>query len=34
MQNIYEGIPNDTKAFESNKLVKDILSIYFKYNYD
>ena len=34
MRKIYEEIPDDAKAFASNKLVKDILSIYFKYNCD
>ncbi|MDY5983773.1 MAG: hypothetical protein SPJ17_08740, partial [Anaeroplasma sp.] len=32
MQNIYEKIPDDAKAFASNKLVKDILNVYFKHN--
>lgn len=34
IQNIYEEIPDDTKAFGTDKLVKDILSIYYKYNCD
>ena len=32
MQNIYEKIPDDAKAFASNKLVKEILSVYFQHN--
>ena len=34
MRKIYEEISDDAKAFASDKLVKDILNIYFKYNCD
>ena len=34
MRKIYEEIPDDAKAFGSDKLVKDILNVYFKCNCD